>query len=52
VIGVATLAAIVGISALLLAKAAALQPSNVRYSYVYAVALNSTGQPGRAIAVL
>ncbi len=36
----------------LLAKAAALQPSNVRYSYVYAVALNSTGQPDRAIAIL
>lgn len=37
---------------LLLAKAAALQPSNVRYSYVYAVALNSSGQPDKAIAVL
>jgi len=36
----------------LLAKAAALQPSNVRYSYVYAVALNSTGQSDRAIAIL
>src|SRR6202142_4274897 len=36
----------------LLAKAAALQPSNVRYSYVYAVALNFTGQSDRAIAIL
>ena len=36
----------------LLAKAAMLQPSNVNYSYVYAVALNSTGQPDRAIAIL
>jgi tetratricopeptide (TPR) repeat protein len=36
----------------LLAKAAMLQLSNVRYSYVYAVALNSTGQPDRAIAIL
>lgn len=36
----------------LLAKAATLQPSNVNYSYVYAVALNSTGQPDRAIAIL
>jgi len=36
----------------LLAKAAMLQPSNVAYSYVYAVALNSTGQPDQAIAVL
>ncbi len=36
----------------LLAKAAILQPANVRYSYVYAVALNSTGQPDQAIAIL
>jgi len=36
----------------LLERAALLQPSNVRYSYVYAVALNSTGQPDKAIAVL
>ncbi len=36
----------------LLAKAAALQPDNARYSYVYAVALNSTGHADGAIAVL
>ena len=36
----------------LLSKAATLQPTNVRYSYVYAVALNSSGQPERAITVL
>jgi Flp pilus assembly protein TadD len=36
----------------LLAKAAMLQPSNSRYSYVYAVALNSTGHADGAIAVL
>ncbi len=36
----------------LLAKAAALQPNNTNYSYVYAVALNSTGHPDGAIAVL
>lgn len=36
----------------LLGRAAMLQPSNTRYSYVYAVALNSSGQPDRAIAVL
>lgn len=36
----------------LLAKAAALQPSNTRFSFVYAVALNSSGQPDRAITVL
>ena len=35
----------------LLAKAAKLQPSNARYSYVYAVALNSGGQPDLAITV-
>jgi len=36
----------------LLAKAAAMQPTNVRYSYVYAVALNSSGQSAKAIAIL
>jgi Tfp pilus assembly protein PilF len=36
----------------LLAKAAALQPGNVRYGYVYAVALHSSGQVNQAIAVL
>jgi Tfp pilus assembly protein PilF len=36
----------------LLARAAALQPSNARYGYVYAVALNSSGQSERAIKVL
>ena len=36
----------------LLARAAALQPSNVRYSYVYAVALNSTGQADQAVRIL
>ncbi len=36
----------------LLGRAATLQPANVRYSYVYAVALNSTGQPAQAIAIL
>jgi Flp pilus assembly protein TadD len=36
----------------LLAKAATLQPDNVRYSYVYAVALQSSGQVDQAIAVL
>ncbi len=36
----------------LLAKAAALAPDNAQYSYVYAVALNSTGHPDGAIAVL
>jgi tetratricopeptide (TPR) repeat protein len=36
----------------LLAKAAALQPSNVRYSYVYAVALESSGQVEQAIKIL
>jgi len=36
----------------LLAKAAALQPDTARYGYVYAVALNSTGRPDQAIAVL
>ena len=36
----------------LLAMAASLQPSNVQYSYVYAVALNSSGQSRQAIALL
>jgi len=36
----------------LLARATKLQPANVRYSYVYAVALNSTGQPDQAITIL
>jgi tetratricopeptide (TPR) repeat protein len=36
----------------LFAKAVALQQSNSRYSYVYAVALNSAGQSQRAITVL
>ena len=36
----------------LLARAAALLPGNVRYSYVYAVALNSSGQANKAVTVL
>jgi Flp pilus assembly protein TadD len=36
----------------LLGKAAGMQPGNVRYSYVYAVGLNSSGQSAKAIAVL
>ena len=36
----------------LLAKAASLQPNNTRYSYVYAVALNSAGHADGAISVL
>ena len=36
----------------LLAKAAARQPDNLGYSYVYAVALNSGGHSDQAIAVL
>ena len=36
----------------LLSKAAALQPDNTRYSYVYAVALQSSGNGGLAIRVL
>jgi len=36
----------------LLARATMLQPANVHYSYVYAVALNSTGQPDQAITIL
>ena len=35
-----------------LQKAAEIDSSNVRYSYVYAVALNSTGETGRAIEVM
>jgi predicted CXXCH cytochrome family protein len=35
-----------------LARAAELAPSNLRYNYVYAVALYETGQADRAIAVL
>ena len=37
---------------ILLAKAAALQPTNVSYSYVYAIALQSGGQVDRALKVL
>ncbi|MBK9665554.1 MAG: tetratricopeptide repeat protein [Gammaproteobacteria bacterium] len=33
-------------------QAARRAPDNARYAYVYAVALNSTGQPGKALAVL
>jgi tetratricopeptide (TPR) repeat protein len=36
----------------LLGKAAALQPDNLLYNYVYAVALNSSGHVEQAIAVL
>jgi tetratricopeptide (TPR) repeat protein len=36
----------------LLAKAATLQPDNVRYSYVYAVALQSSGHADQAITIL
>ena len=32
--------------------AATLSPENVRYIYVYAVALNSTGKPEQAVMVL
>jgi len=35
-----------------LARAAALEPNNVRYSYVYAVALNASGHVDEAIATL
>ncbi|MBW2217377.1 MAG: tetratricopeptide repeat protein, partial [Deltaproteobacteria bacterium] len=35
-----------------LEKAARLRPENPRFSYVYAVALNSTGQSEKAIAAL
>ena len=36
----------------LLARAADLLPDNARYSYVYAVALNSSGQASKAITIL
>ena len=36
----------------LLSKAAVLQPDNTRYSYVYAVALRSSGKAGEAVRVL
>jgi Flp pilus assembly protein TadD len=36
----------------LLARAAALQPGNIRYSYVYGVALHSTGEVDNSIAVM
>ena len=36
----------------LLERAAKLAPQRVHYSYVYAVALNSTGRPDEAISVL
>ena len=36
----------------LLAKAAALQPNNAQYSYVYAVALQSSGKVDQAIKIL
>lgn len=36
----------------LLRRASELAPDNARYSYVYAVALNSTGASGQAMAVL
>ena len=35
-----------------MSKAASLQPDNTRYSYVYAVALHSSGEAGQAIGVL
>ena len=35
-----------------LEKAAALEPGNARYSYVYAIALNGAGRSGDAIALL
>ncbi len=35
-----------------LAKAARLQPDNARYGYVYAVALNDSGEPGKAVKLL
>ena len=35
-----------------LQRASRLDPDNARYVYVYAVALNSTGQPKQAIMVL
>ncbi len=36
----------------LLRQAAELAPDNVRYAYVYAIALNSTGSPEQSRAVL
>jgi Flp pilus assembly protein TadD len=36
----------------LLRRASELAPDNARYSYVYAIALNSTGASGQAMAVL
>jgi Tfp pilus assembly protein PilF len=36
----------------LFAKAASLQPGNTRYTYVYAIALQSSGQPDQAIKIL
>ena len=36
----------------LLGKAASLEPANTRYSYVYAVALNSSGHTDEAISIL
>jgi len=36
----------------LLRRASELAPENARYAYVYAVALNSTGASGQAMAVL
>jgi len=35
-----------------LGAASELEPDNARYAYVYAVALNSLGQPDAAIALL
>jgi predicted Zn-dependent protease len=36
----------------LLRRASELTPDNARYAYVYAVAVNSAGAPGQAMAVL
>jgi tetratricopeptide (TPR) repeat protein len=36
----------------ILAKAAELDPTNPHYAYVYAIALESTGKPAKALAVL
>src|SRR4029079_18261389 len=35
-----------------LAEATRLEPSNARFAYVYAIALNDSGDPKRALAVL
>ena len=35
-----------------LQKAVELEPQNIRYAYVYAVALDSTGKPEHAIEIL